>query len=266
MVDIPPALERALAYGDGLFETMLAQQGAIPLLTYHQARLARGLAVLGGSLAQDDLWQSVAQHIQTHTGIVKLSCFRSASVRGYASAAAQWDYHIKLLPPPTYPQRYLSRGVALQPLPLRLAQEPTLAGIKHNNRLQQVQAADLLDKNLAQDGLLCDSAGYVIEGVISNIALVKQGQWITPDLSGSGVDGTMRQYLLDQVASLGLSAVVRPVLAAELTQAEAVFVCNSIFGLWPVRRIGLAEISVNHALTQALWQLLAPLGYLAAYD
>lgn len=266
MVDIPPALDRAVAYGDGVFETMLAQRGAIPLLGYHQARLAQAIARLGGELDLDALWRNLLALLDQHSGIVKLNCYRSGGPRGYASAGSAWQYNISCSARPVYPLRYLQKGVVLQPLPKRLGFESSLAGIKHTNRLAQVCAADLLDKTIAQDALLLDDAGWVIEGLISNIALVKNGQWITPQLAGSGVDGTMRQFLLDRVADLGLAPTVRPVLAGELAGADAVFVCNSIFGLWPVARVGLVSLAINHALTQALWQLLAPLGYLAAYD
>lgn len=266
MVDIPPALDRAVAYGDGVFETMLAHHGAIPLLEYHQARLANAIVRLGGELDLDALWRDLLANLDKHSGIVKLNCYRSGGARGYASAGSVWQYHVTCSARPVYPLRYLQQGVVLQPLPRRLGFESALAGIKHSNRLAQIVAADLLDKSLAQDALLLDESGWLVEGLISNIALVKNGAWITPQLAGSGVDGTMRQFLLDRVGDLGLEPTVRPVLVGELASAEAVFVCNSLFGLWPVARLGLASISINHALTQALWQFLAPLGYLAAYD
>jgi 4-amino-4-deoxychorismate lyase len=82
-------------------------------------------------------------------------------------------------------------------------QQPLLAGLKHLNRLEQVIARAEWQDTEHAEGLL-DQAGRVIEGVFSNLFLVRNGELITADLKRCGVEGVMRAELLFQAESLGI--------------------------------------------------------------
>lgn len=268
MLDIPPALQRVAGYGDGLFETMLAVDGTVPLLAWHRARLERAVAALDATADLDfaTLWRDLAARVVSHSGIVKLSCFRSGGLRGYRAQQTHWQYSLHCAPPPVYPQHRIQSGIRLQIVPERLGFQAALAGMKHCNRLSQVLAADQLDRTLAEDGLLLSDDGWVLESIIGNIVAVERGQLLTPALHGNGVCGVMRGFLMEQAPQLGLQVRECPLTVDRLLVAEGVWVVNSVFGVWPVRAIGVVSLPVNAALTQAWWQLLAPLGYLSLYE
>lgn len=82
---------------------------------------------------------------------------------------------------------------------------------------------------------MCDTAGRVIEGVYSNLFLIIDGVLTTADLARCGVAGVMRAELLDQAQALGFITQVRDVSMIDLQQADEVFLCNSVYGVWPVR-------------------------------
>ncbi|MCY1552061.1 putative branched-chain-amino-acid aminotransferase [compost metagenome] len=84
---------------------------------------------------------------------------------------------------------------------------------------------------------MLDAAGRVIEGVFSNLFLVRDGMLLTADLSRCGVAGVMRAELLAQAESLGVACAVRDIDLAELLAADEVFLCNSLYGVWPVRAL-----------------------------
>ena len=136
-----------------------------------------------------------------------------------------------------------------------LGLNPALAGIKHLNRLEQVMArAEWDDTNIAE-GLMLDVAGHVIEGTMSNVFCVRQDTLFTPDLTHCGVEGITRERVLKTAGRNGLEAVVTQLGLADIRQADEVFICNSLIGIWPVRR--LAEKSwlpgpITKALKQAL--------------
>src|SRR5690606_31058408 len=118
----------------------------------------------------------------------------------------------------------------------RLAEQPLLAGLKHLNRLEQVLArAEWQDTRYAE-GLLCDVSGRIVEGVFSNLFLVRGGVLQTPALTRCGVAGVMRAELLEYAASLGVPCAVGDYERADLLVADEIFVCNSLYGVWPVRR------------------------------
>jgi 4-amino-4-deoxychorismate lyase len=74
----------------------------------------------------------------------------------------------------------------------------------------------------------------VIEGVYSNLFIARGGVLSTADLSRCGVAGVMRAELLAQAAALGIECQVRDISYAELLAADEVFLCNSVYGVWPV--------------------------------
>lgn len=231
--------DRGLAYGDGLFETLAVRGGCIPLLARHLARLAEGcrrLAIpLDLALMESEL-QAFAG--QLGEGVAKLIVTRGEGQRGYAPPQPCQPLRIlQAAPLPQYPAAHAEQGVRLFPCVTRLAEQPLLAGLKHLNRLEQVLArAEWQDAEHAE-GLMCDASGRVIEGVYSNLFLVRGGALLTAELSRCGVAGVMRAELLEQARALGLSVEVRDISYDELLAADEVLLCNSLYGIWPVRAL-----------------------------
>src|SRR5690606_24700582 len=102
------------------------------------------------------------------------------------------------------------------PCVTRLAEQPLLAGLKHLNRLEQVLARAEWQNPAYAEGLMCDSAGRVIEGVYSNLFLCKDGELLTAELSRCGVAGVMRAEVLAQAEALGIAVHIRDISRAEL--------------------------------------------------
>ncbi|NQD93297.1 aminodeoxychorismate lyase [Pseudomonas sp. CrR25] len=237
--DSLPLTDRGLAYGDGLFETIAVNGGRPILLERHLARLADGCArlfmPLDLALVRSEL---LAFSQQLGTGVAKLIVTRGDGLRGYAPSPQAMPRRILLAGPrPSYPPENAELGVRLFPCTTRLAEQPLLAGLKHLNRLEQVLARNEWHDAEHAEGLMLDAAGRVIEGVYSNLFLVTDDVLHTPELSRCGVAGVMRAELLAQAASIGVRCVVRDIGRSELLAANEVFVCNSLYGVWPVREL-----------------------------
>jgi 4-amino-4-deoxychorismate lyase len=129
---------------------------------------------------------------------------------------------------------HAEQGIRLFPCATRLSRQPLLAGLKHLNRLEQVIARSEWQDTEHAEGLMLDQAGRVIEGVFSNLFLVRDGVLITPDLKRCGVAGVMRAELLFQAESLGIPTQITDIPLEQLQWADEVFVCNSVYGVWPV--------------------------------
>ena len=118
----------------------------------------------------------------------------------------------------------------------RLAYQPLLAGFKHLNRLEQVLARSELNQD-SQEGLVLDYNQAVIEGTISNIFVLQaNGRWATPDLSACGIAGIMRRYLLQYFVEQAIECEIKTLQLSDIQQAQALFFCNSLIGIWPVQR------------------------------
>ncbi|MFF7107741.1 MULTISPECIES: aminodeoxychorismate lyase [Pseudomonas] len=228
---------RGLAYGDGLFETIAVRGGKPSLLTRHLDRLALGCQRLAIDVDLVLVRNELLQFAQLlGEGVAKLILTRGDSQRGYAPApGAQARRILQGSPLPVYPAQHAELGVRLFPCQTRLAEQPLLAGLKHLNRLEQVLARAEWQDSAYAEGLMRDSQGRVIEGVYSNLFLVRGEVLLTADLSRCGVAGVMRGALLEQASLSGLAVEVRDLTLEDLQQADEVFVCNSVYGIWPVR-------------------------------
>ncbi len=235
--DSVPLKDRGLAYGDGLFETIAVRAGQPVLLDRHLQRLAEGCRRLA-LVADHGLIRSevLAYAAALGDGVLKLILTRGDSLRGYGiNPGAPVRRILQGNPPATYPLAHAVEGIRLFACATRLAEQPLLAGLKHLNRLEQVIArAEWQDAEHAE-GLMLDVSGRVIEGVFSNLFLVRNGLLLTADLTRCGVAGVMRAEILAQAHTLGLPVAVADIDLEQLQQADEVFVCNSIYGIWPVR-------------------------------
>lgn len=246
---LPPALsddqyvpfdDRGLAYGDGLFETVLLRSGAPVLWRYHTDRLAKGCQRLNIPLpcqaTLDDTWQG---DDTSELEVLKLILTRGSGGRGYAQPD---EVAPRLLSRRTPFQPSIERwqqGVTVRLCDLRLSRQPRLAGIKHLNRLENVLARQEWDDATIAEGVLADSAGLVIEATSMNIFWQQAGQVFTPLLDQCGVAGTLRAALMDQ------GAVAQATLSlGRLAEVERLWVANSVQGAWPVTTLLAADGSL----------------------
>lgn len=232
----PLLADRGLAYGDGLFETMAVRNGHAALLPRHLARLAVGLERLFIKLDLALLEAELRAFCgELGNGVAKLMITRGDGLRGYAAPQPSHPRRILLgSPPPAYPARNAERGVRLFPCTTRLAEQPALAGLKHLNRLEQVLARSEWQDASFAEGLMLDVSGRVVEAVFSNLFLVRAGVLLTAELSRCGVAGVMRAEILAQAEQQGMPLQVRDISYEELLGADEVFLCNSLYGIWPV--------------------------------
>ena len=107
---------------------------------------------------------------------------------------------------------------------------------------------------------MLDSDGHTIEGVMSNMFILKDGVLKTPDLSQCGVHGVMRGLVLEIAADLDIPASVETFSLEQIWQADAVFLCNSLIGIWPVRGIEDKDYSVE-AIPPALIDAVMQQGF-----
>lgn len=261
---LPDNLDRALVYGDGLFETIAVFDGAPPLWCYHKSRLSVSLNRLGipADIAViEETVLSIAA--QAGSGLLRLFVTRGGGQRGYDPRTARsCTMTVELFPLPSYPDAIVKSGISLHLCKHVLPRNPALAGLKHTNRLDHVLASAEWDRQWEREGLLLDDTGAVIEGTISNVFIVRSGILQTPGLDSCGVAGVMRAWILDTVAErLSLQVEIRRLTLADVLAADECFVCNSVFGVWSVRKIGVAFLEKRSSITEDILEQVWLKGY-----
>lgn len=261
--DSVPLSDRGLNYGDGLFETMRIEDGSVPLLERHLSRLRSGCARLAIPLPQP---QALRRELSAacaglEAGILKLVVSRGSGGRGYAPPEdPRCRRIISTHPLPEYPRSRYRDGVSVRLCTTRLGTNPATAGLKHLGRLDQVLASMEPPAGTAE-GLMCDASGQVIEGIRSNLFLVRDGRLLTPDLAQCGVAGVMRGLVLDLAPSLDLEPVIKSISTDDLGRCDEMFMSSSIFGIWPVREVrALTGFEIVGPATRRLMSAVAALG------
>ncbi len=180
-------------------------------------------------------------------GVLKLIVTRGTAGRGYAPPDQALPTRILSLHPwPHYPVSHWDEGITACQCRVRLSRNRLLAGIKHLNRLEQVLARRDCQIDNCPEGLMLDTSGWVIEGTMSNLFLVRDGQLITPPLTQCGIDGVMREIIMEMMDSeRQVPLRVKAIRLGSVITAEEVFFCNSLFGVWPVERIASRTYTVG---------------------
>jgi len=234
-------LERALHYGDALFETMACLEGRPRLLERHLRRLALGCDRLGLEAPPAGLLASELADLArgTSRAVIKLLLTRGVALaRGYTLAGGERPSRIALRYAwPHEDSAAQVEGVRVRLATLRLGENPALAGIKHCNRLEQVLARREWSDPTIAEALLFSSSGALVSGTMSNVFLVQGSKLLTPLIDRCGVAGVMRGLILEIASAAGISAQERRLDAAELETAEELFLTNAVNGIRPVREL-----------------------------
>lgn len=234
-----PLSDRAIHYGDGAFETVLARNGKLIYWDRHLDRLVRACALLQIPCDIALLEQEVRSLLPASGSdcIFKIVITRGSGGRGYASPKQVSARRIVMQHElPSEYSLHSRQGICVMRCTHPLSENPATAGLKHLNRLDQVLASLELEAD-CQEGLVCDSAGRLLEGIKSNVFLVKAGALATPLLNRAGVAGIQREILLEVCRDQAMPVHVRDIPFAEVAEADEIFVCNSVFGIWPVTQL-----------------------------
>jgi 4-amino-4-deoxychorismate lyase len=252
--------ERAVQYGDGLFETIRIRDSKPEFLQQHMQRLMEGCGRLKFPAVDWDVVGSElsAVAVEYKDAVMKLILSRRCAARGYRLTPDQQATRIVSVSPlPQWPSDPAGSGIRVRICDARLSAQPLLAGIKHLNRLEQVLARSEWDDDAIAEGLMLNDGDQVIEGTMTNVFMVSNQVLVTPGLSSCGVAGVMRSVILDLAKDLGIETEVRPVSLADVRAAQEVLVCNSLIGVWPVVAIDQLGAFECGPLTRQLQAVLS---------
>lgn len=248
--------DRAVQFGDGCFTTSHVDSGRIKWLPAHIERLryaAERLLITGVAWMRLEQ-EMVALASTQQQAVLKVILTRGCGGHGYSPAGCAHPARIiSVLPYPAHYPDLQRRGVQLETSPVRLSLNPLLAGIKHLNRLEQVLIRSSLEESTADEALVLDYEGFVVECCAANLFWRKQYQVFTPDVSQAGVRGIMRQHVIEVLRQQGYTCTEVRVPPSALADADEVFITNALMPVLPVNQID------RHCFTSRnLFNLVSP--------
>ena len=260
-------LDRGLHYGDGLFETIAVINEQPLCLDKHIQRLLSGCARLKFDFDDAEILESEIISIckNVDKAVLKITVTTGIGGRGYkrSSTDLKPTRLLAIHPWPEYPDNYSTQGIQAYLCSSRLGHNPGLAGIKHLNRLEQVLARNEWDDANTMEGLMLDIDDNVIAGTMSNLFIIlPDKKLITADLSLCGIQGIVRQYILEHCADLDYTCDVKKLLLDDVYAASEMFFSNSIAGIMPVRQLADHKFPTQLAANE-IKQLLISRGVIA---
>lgn len=252
-------MDRGLQYGDGLFETIALVGGALQFWEQHIQRMQQAAGKLGLDFPGEAIYfQDVRQLCKAskHTdAVIKLMLTRGQGARGYRAPDKQTPTRIAMLSDwPGHTTDYSASGIQLCLCKHTVSVNPDLAGIKHLNRLDSVLARSEWHDEY-EEGLMSDMDGNIIQGTMSNVFAVRGNTLYTPDLQHCGINGIIRQQVLDSAQDENIHVEICNLAAEDIYSMDEIFVTNSIIGLWPVTQIkdkAFLPAETTHALASNL--------------
>jgi len=215
---IDPA-DRGLLLGDGVFETLRAEQRRPLHLDLHLARLRHGASVLGIDPEWDDDAIAGGIHGVLAAAPQDNAALRITLTRGSAPRG--------VLPPPGTRATLLIAAAAL-PEPKAPAHAIVAACTRRNEHspLSRIKSLNYGDSILARqeaaargadEAILLNTAGYVAEASAGNLFVRLEGVWLTPPVADGALPGIARALALQA----GLAGECRLALPHLLTASSA---------------------------------------------
>jgi branched-chain amino acid aminotransferase len=256
--------DRSFLYGDGLFETLLVCNGKLFRLHQHLDRLQHGADFLSLRLpfsrgATANFARELIERNRLAHGSLRLTLSRGVGTRGYSPRGADYPFLVitvyeSAAHDPHYPPQW-RLGTSLFRLP---AKEP-LARFKTCNKLPQILARAEAEARGADEALLLNTDGLVIEAASSNLFWIADGTVCTPPLESGVLAGVTRAVVLEVCQRLGLPTRLALLPPEALSQQDAVFLSLSTLGIVEAVTLDGVELrrsAVVARIRDCYWQLV----------
>ena len=231
---------RAMNFGDGLFETMVFNKNQIHYINHHFARLNHGLEVLNLSGFGVDI-ESLESFLKLNFSDQKLrvrwNVFRSGSGK-YTPESSETNQTIQVSTFKPAPQikatAFISDRISLFPT--------KWSACKTLNSLPYVLANQERMEARMDEVILLDHRGFLSEAGSSNLFWRKGGEYFTPSLDCSCLNGIARKVILEELIKKEIPIQVGEFMPLELVSADQVWVSN-VSGISYLGQIGQKEYS-----------------------
>lgn len=245
-------LDHGLLYGDGVFETVHVYKQKSFKLDEHLERLSRSANALHLTvpLPKADLKKAVERTIALNKygdAALRIIITRGVGEIGLTTQCTPTIIIIADKFMPKDPTIY-QQGVKI----ITVNQERGLVGVKTLNYLPNILAHQKAKSAGAYDAVFLTPNQEVTEGTTSNLFIVKNKVVVTPS---DVLEGITRQVVLE-LAEAAYTTEIRPVLRAEMYNADECFLTSTLSEIIPVVKVDQVIIKTGKPgpVTQTLMQ------------
>ena len=242
-------LDRGFLYGDGVFESFRTYNRKPFLLAAHLKRLLAGAKFLKirGPFSSARLDAAIDRTIAANPFkecYIKVIITRGQAVGhglDISNACGKPTLLILVEEFAAPPKELYHNGWSVIIPSIRRADQPT-SRIKSLCYLDNLLAKAEAKKKGANEALMLNEKGDLVEGTVSNFFLVKGGSLYTPPLAEPILSGVTRHFVIGLARKQGIKIIEKELRPRDLYQCHECFLTLSSLGIVPVTRVGHKKI------------------------
>jgi branched-chain amino acid aminotransferase len=251
---VVPVFDHGFLYGEGVYETLRTYRRTPFLFGEHMARLRRSAGMIALAVPLDDaaMEAEVRKTIDAcpDSGPENDLYIRILLTRGVGeltynpNATPKPTLVIITKPLPGFPAAHYSDGIRVALVGVRRNHPDALnPQIKSNNLLNNAMAAQEALRVGADEALMRNHDGFVVECSQCNFFIVKDGVVKTPALGDGLLPGITRQFVIGIAKELGIAVEEAAMLPVDAQSADEAFVTGTTREITPVTKIDDADVA-----------------------
>jgi len=251
-------LDQGFLYGYGVFETINVAQGKPVFFEDHIARLKQSALAMGLSLTvhpdqiQADCQKIIAKN-EIKRGGLRVTLSKGLTADNLLITARENHYDCQMF----------EQGVKICTSDAVRNEKSRLVSIKSNNYLENLLILNEAKASGFSEAIFYNTQGYLAEGCMTNIFLIKNGTVCTPARDCGLLAGIVRNRVIQLLKANHIPVAEGYYTRAQLMAADEVFITNSLMEIMPVNQVddwcyGIGPETLTdriNALFQQTWGL-----------
>jgi branched-chain amino acid aminotransferase len=243
---VVPVFDHGFLYGEGVYETLRTYRGSPFLFAPHMARLRHSASLMALDVPYTN--DQMAAHIRKttdayvqHFGAVTDTYIRILLTRGVGGLTYSLDacptptLVIIVKPFPAPAEHTFTKGVRVSLVSVRRNHPDALnPAIKSNNLLNNALAMQEALRHGADEALMLNQSGHVVECSQSNFFVVKGGRLRTAPLEAGLLPGITREFVIGLARDLGVGVDQTDYTPADVEAADEAFITGTTREVTPV--------------------------------
>jgi len=236
-------LKRGFLYGDGVFETLKAENFKIFRWDDHWERLNKGADLCGFEIAEEGakLRSRIEASLKKNgldEAYIRISVWRKETESFDPGDERRSNVLVLIKEYKPYPVKFFREGMrcVISKKYFRNEKSP-LSRIKSLNYLENILARVEAKKQGYDDSILLNTEGYLACASVSNLFFVKGKKIFTPSISCGILPGITSKCVLEICGRYGIKAEEGKFLPGDLKKADEIFLTNTLMGVMPVSKV-----------------------------
>lgn len=251
-------LDQGFLYGYGVFETIKVAQRKVVFFDDHMERLKQSALMMGLKLNRHP--EQIRADCQQ---IIKKNEMIRGGLRVTLSKGLKADNLLITARENHYSRQLFEQGVKICTSDGVRNESSRLVTIKSNNYLENLLILNEARARGFSEAIFYNTQGYLAEGCMTNLFLIKNGQVGTPSRDCGLLAGIIRNRVIQLLKANHIPIEEGHYSQAQLLAADEVFLTNSLMEIMPVQQVdetyfGIGPESLTHridALFQQSWGL-----------